>query len=114
MRPTGTTPTSRPAAPEARDELAEAQAQLAATSEILAAMGRSGSDLDAVLGAVVESARRLCRAGAALIYLHDGGQFCVAADTGVSDDYREHLARRPLVADRGTLSGHVVLDRRAH
>ena len=114
MLPTGTTPTSGPAQPEARDDLAEALAQLTATSEILAAMGRSASDIDAVLGAVVESARRLCRADAALIYLLDGGRFRVAAAAGVSAGYREHLTRHPLVADRGTLSGRVVLDRRAH
>jgi signal transduction histidine kinase/ActR/RegA family two-component response regulator len=98
----------------AQEDLSEAIAQLTATSEILAAMGRSASDIDAVLGAVVDSARRLCMADAALIYLLDGDRFRVAAGTGVSEGYREYLAQHPLTADRGTLSGRVVLDRRAH
>ena len=51
----------------------------------------SASDLEAVLGTVVESARRLCRADAALIYLLEDGAFRVAAATGVSDDYRDYM-----------------------
>ena len=45
-------------------ELAEVREQLAATSEVLAVIGRSASDLEAVLETVVESARRLCGADA--------------------------------------------------
>ena len=50
-----------------RDELAEAREQLAATSEVLAVLGRSASDLDAVLSTVVESARKLCGADVGLV-----------------------------------------------
>ena len=39
-----------------RDELAEVREQLAATSEVLAVIGRSASDLERVLETVVESA----------------------------------------------------------
>ena len=45
-------------------DLDEARQQQAATSEILTALGRSASDLDPILGTVVESAHRLCRADA--------------------------------------------------
>ena len=99
--------------PEAHDDLADALAQLTATSEILAAMGRSASDLEAVLGTVVESARRLCRADSAQIYLLEDGAFRVSPRRGVSDDYRDYMAQHPIVADRATLAGRVALDRRA-
>jgi hypothetical protein len=59
-------------------DLAEAREHLAATSEVLAVVGRSGSDLEAILGAVVDSARHLCRSDAALIYLLDGDVYRVA------------------------------------
>ena len=108
MRPTGTTPTSGTPVPEAHDDLADALAQLTATGEILTAMGAFGPDLEAVLGAVVESARRLCRADAAQIYLLEDGAFRVAA-------CRRRLRRLPRArgaapAGRrpGTLSGRVA------
>ena len=110
---------STPATDPARDlgqlqrDLDEVREHLAATGEILSAMGTSGSDIEAVLGTVVESARRLCRADAALIFMLEDGAFRVTAAVGASDDYREHLVRHPMVADRATLAGRVALDRRA-
>src|ERR1700745_1140238 len=44
------------------EELAEVREQLGATSEVLAVIGRSASDLDRVLETVVEYARKLCGA----------------------------------------------------
>jgi len=96
-----------------RSDLDEARDHLAATGEILSAMGASGSDLEAVLGTVVESARRLCRADSAQIYLLENDAFRIAVATGVPDAYRDHMARHPIVADRATLAGRVTLDRRA-
>ena len=87
--------------------------QLEATAQILTTIGRSATDLDAVLSAVVDSARRLCRADTSQIYLLEDNQFRVAAATGVSDDYRRYLQQHPIVADRATLAGRVALDRRA-
>ena len=96
-----------------QSDLDEARDHLAATGEILTAIGTSASDLEGVLGTVVESARRLCRADAAVIVLLDDGAFRVTAAVGVSDDYREHMVRHPMVADRASLSGRVAVDRRA-
>jgi signal transduction histidine kinase/ActR/RegA family two-component response regulator len=113
--PSESTPETDPAQDpvQPRRDLDEAREHLAATSEILTAMGASAPDIEVVLGAVVESARRLCRADAAQIYLLEQGAFRVAVATGVSDDYRDHLERHPMVADRATLAGRVALDRRA-
>ncbi len=94
-------------------DLDEAREQLVATGQILTAIGTSASDLEAVLGIVVESARRLCRADSAQIYLLEHGTFRVSVATGVSDDYRDYMAQHPIVADRATLAGRVALDGRA-
>jgi transcriptional regulator with GAF, ATPase, and Fis domain len=93
-------------------DLAEAREHLAATSEVLTALGRSASDLDAVLGAVVENARRLCRADAAQIQLVAGDAYRLACSTGLSDEYIAHTLRNPVRFDRRTMIGRVGIDRR--
>ena len=91
----------------------EAREQQAATSGVLAALGRSGSDLDAVLETVVDSARRLCRADVALIFLLEGAAYRLAFFSGVlTEENRAYLKRHPLAQDRGTLAGRVGLERR--
>src|SRR6266516_1168886 len=95
------------------DELAEVREQLAATTEVLAVIGRSASDLEAVLETVVESARRLCGAVAGQVFLVDGDRYRFAYGSGLRPEYWEFVANNPLVLDRGTLVGRVGLDRRA-
>ena len=95
------------------DELAEVHEQLGATSEILAVIGRSASNLEEVLGTVVESARKLCGADAGQVFLVDGDRYRLAYGSGTTAEYREFIANNPVVLDRGTLVGRVGLDRRA-
>ena len=95
-----------------RNEVAEAREHLAATSEILAVIGRSASDLERVLETVVESARRLCGADAGQVLLVDGDRYWLAYGSGLTPEYRRYIANNPLVLDRGTLAGRVGLDRR--
>jgi signal transduction histidine kinase/DNA-binding response OmpR family regulator len=95
------------------DELAEAREQLAATSEVLAAIGRSASDLEGVLETVVESARRLCAADAGQVLLVDGDRYRLAYGSGMTSEHREAMVSNPVVLDRETLAGRVGLDRRA-
>jgi signal transduction histidine kinase/DNA-binding response OmpR family regulator len=95
------------------DELAEVREQLGATSEVLAVIGRSASDLDGVLETVVESARKLCGADAGQVFLVDGDRYQLAYGSGMTAEYREFIANNPVVLDRGTLAGRVGLDRRA-
>ncbi len=95
------------------DELAEVREQLGATSEVLAVIGRSASDLERVLETVVESARKLCGADTGEIFLVDGDRYRLAYGSGMTAEYREFVANNPVVLDRGTLVGRVALDRRA-
>src|SRR6516225_7321987 len=95
------------------DELAEVREQLGATSEVLAVIGRSASDLDRVLETVVESARKLCGADAGQVLLVDQDRYRLAYGSGMTSEYRQHIAKNPVVLDRETLAGRVGLDRRA-
>ena len=96
-----------------RAELRESREHLEATGEVLTALGRSAADLEGVLGTVVESARRLCRADAAVVYLLEESAFHLAVASGVSDDYRDYTRQHPFLADRASLTGRVALDRQA-
>jgi signal transduction histidine kinase/DNA-binding response OmpR family regulator len=95
------------------DQLAGAREQLTATSEILAVIGRSASDLEAVLETVVESARKLCSADVGLVFLVDGDKYRFAYGSGMTSEYRELVTNNPVLLDRGSLAGRVGLDRRA-
>ena len=93
-------------------DLSEAREHLAATSEVLTVLGRSRSDLDAILGAVVDAIRHLCRADAALIYLLDGDVYRVARTSGVPTEVSDYISAHPFTLDTQTLSGRVGLSRR--
>jgi signal transduction histidine kinase/DNA-binding response OmpR family regulator len=95
------------------DELAEVREQLGATSEVLAVIGRSASDLEGVLETVVESARKLCSADTAEIFLVDEDTYRLEYGSGMTAEYREFVANTPVLLDRGTLVGRVALDRQA-
>ena len=97
-----------------RRDLVEAKTQLAATSEVLTALGRSASDLDAILGTVVENAKRLCYADVAQIHLLEGRTYRLAArSAGLTEEFADYMRRNPALLDRSTLMGRVGLDRRA-
>jgi hypothetical protein len=72
---------------ELRRDLLAASEQFAATSEVLTALGRNTNDPDAVLGTIVENARRLCRAEVAQIWRVDGDEFRLAKAVGLTDEY---------------------------
>jgi len=95
-----------------RRDLSDATEQFTATSEVLSALGRHASDPDRVLGTILESARRLCRAQAAALYLLDGDVYRLSRVVGLSDEFVEHVKRHPVAQDRTSLVGRVGLDRR--
>ncbi len=62
--------------------LRDAQEHLAATREVLEALGRSGDDPSAVLDVVVERAAGLCEAQAAQLYLIAGDEVRISRVSG--------------------------------
>ena len=95
-----------------RRDLDDAREEIAATNAVLTAMGRSASDLDVVLGTIVESARRLCRADGVVLSLVDGPHYRLARSSGVSVDFLEHMTDHPFRRDTLSLHGRVGLERR--
>ena len=95
-----------------RRDLVDAREEIVATNEVLTAMGRSAADLDLVLGTIVESARRLCRADGVQLHLVDGPVYRLARSSGLSADFVEHMVGHPLFRDHNSLTGRVGLDRR--
>ena len=83
-----------------RRDLADAGEQFTATSEVLAALGRHASDPDAVLGTILESARRLCNAQAAALSLLDGDVYRLSRAFGLSDEFVR--PRRPCTRSNRT------------
>src|SRR5262249_24710359 len=92
--------------------LAEAQAQQAATSEVLKIIGRSAFDLTSVLHMLVEYATRLCSADAGMIRKLDGAVLHAVAEIGVPSELYESDQRHPLLPGRGTITGRAALERR--
>jgi signal transduction histidine kinase len=92
-------------------ELAEAREQLGATNEILAVLARSSGDPEAVFDAIVDNARRLCRAQVAQIHLVEEDRCTIARSVGLTPQFRQFIEQHPIRRDRSTLVGRVSLDR---
>jgi signal transduction histidine kinase/CheY-like chemotaxis protein len=87
--------------------------QFSAANEVLSALGRFAGDPDAVLTTVVESARRLCRSQAALIFVLEDGLYRLVKAVGLSEETTGLLIEHPNLLDRDSLIGRVGVDRRA-
>jgi signal transduction histidine kinase/ActR/RegA family two-component response regulator len=98
-----------------RRELRDAREQLAATREILAALGRDVADPGAVLDTVVEYAARLCGAAATQLFLLDGNVFRLSRVSGETpEDYRQYLLEHPIARDRSSTVGRAAEDMCTH
>ena len=92
----------------------EAAEREAAISDVLQTMGRSSFDLQGVLDTVLANAVALCHADTGNIVRHDPSLdvYRIAAILGFEPGYREAEEAVDYVADRGSLTGRVLLERR--
>src|SRR6516162_11045434 len=91
-------------------ELKEAREQQAATSDVLRVISSSPTELQSVLGMVGENAARLCEANNAVIFRLEGDILRQVASYGGIPTTSHPSDGLP--ADRDTVSGRAVCDRR--
>ncbi|MGE0036374.1 MAG: GAF domain-containing protein [Xanthobacteraceae bacterium] len=93
-------------------ELHETREQQTATAEVLKVISRSASDLQSVLGAIVQTASRLCEADFALIYRLQNGAYRLVAANNATEQFVQHAIRNPIPPGRGSLIGRVAMERK--
>jgi two-component system, NtrC family, sensor kinase len=94
-------------------ETREALEQQTATGDVLKIISRSSVDLETVLDTLVETVARLCRADQAVMFRRRDDVYHLVASRGLSEEAKEFQRTHPLPTDRGSMSGRVMLERRA-
>jgi signal transduction histidine kinase/ActR/RegA family two-component response regulator len=113
VEPRGATSNTAGDPPGPGRELRDAREQLAASREILVALGRAGADPGAILDTVVERAARLCGAQVGQLYLRDSDVFRLSRVSGdMPDAFRRYLEDHPIAINRLTAVGRAALERR--
>jgi len=77
------------------DDLADALDRQTAIADVLKEVGRATSDAGPVLHAVLEHARRLCRADEVVVWSREGDVFRYVADTMTNPAWREFMVAHP-------------------
>jgi len=93
-------------------ELRESLQQQTATADVLKVISRSTFDLHTVLQTLVESAVRLCDADKANITREKNGVLYRAESYGFSREFMDHVNNIPIKAERGSIMGRALLERR--
>ena len=80
---------------------------------MLKVISRSAFDLPAVLSTLVESAGKLCNADKATITREINGVLYRAESYGFSEEFMAQVRHLPVVPERGSISGRVMLEGKA-
>ncbi len=94
-----------------RRELAETLEQRTATSKVLSVISRSKFDIQPVLDTISETARELCDAESANIWLLRDGALVFAASDRMEPAFTDFLRRHPPAVTQHTAAGRAVLSR---
>jgi hypothetical protein len=89
-------------------ELSQARQQQAATADVLKAIASSTFDLHVVLKSLLKSAKKLCGADNAHIYLREGDFYRLATCIGFTRKYENFLKERAIAPGRDTLVARTV------
>jgi signal transduction histidine kinase/putative methionine-R-sulfoxide reductase with GAF domain len=93
-------------------ELQESLEYQTAMSNVLAVISRSPNELQPVLDAIVETAKRLCEAERTAIWRLVKDRFQFVAATGNSPDFVEQMRRNPPPTGRQSMTGRTVIEKR--
>src|SRR5262245_55260395 len=94
-------------------ELQESFDYQTAISEVLGVISRSPTQLQPIVDAIVQTAKRLCSAERAIIWRLHEGKFDLLANTMTDAVLTKYLTENPIPAGLGWLSGRAILSRRA-
>ena len=96
---------------ERTTQLTESLEEQTASSEVLKVVSQSGIELTPVLDELVATAARICSADSGFIFRLQDGLCQMIASFGKSQQLMDFVRRNPIVPNRGSLAGRVVLTR---
>ena len=92
-------------------ELRESLERQTATSEVLGVISRSKFELQPILQSVVDTAARLCRADAGVIFRLENDLYRFAAGYSLDPAYLEIERQNPIAPGQGTVIGRAAMTR---
>src|SRR5215469_1678605 len=96
---------------ERTTQLTKSLEEQTASSEVLKVVSQSGIELTPVLDELVATAARICSADSGFIFRLQDGLCQMIASFGKSQELMDFVRRNPIVPNRGTIAGRVVLTR---